>query len=141
MSTKKNAVWSLEMRTFTVEAYLRTNSYVSAMAKFEQKFNIGKTPGKSVIVKWVKKFREEGTVRDLRSPTPGRNTNSGCRKILNEEDIDNIRFSVEKSPKKSIRRRAQELGLGRTTMHNAMRSDLRLLNNPYSLTVSASIKS
>ena len=86
------------MKTFVVERYLSPKSYQVAIRDFEPKFNNGKAPLKFHIVEWVKKFRGEGTVRDLRGKTPGRSSHSGPKKVT-WHHIEAIRKSVGRSPK------------------------------------------
>ena len=57
------------MRALAVEKYLETKSFDAAIRDFVTKFNPPKPPYKSLIVKWVAKFRTEGTVRNPNSIT------------------------------------------------------------------------
>ena len=118
--SKKNSLWTVEMRAFAVEKYLETKSFDAAIRDFVTKFNPPKPPYKSLIVKWVAKFRTEGTVRNLNSITPGRNSHSGRKRKRNEEFIERLRESVQESPHKSTRRRYQELASSRSTMLRAI---------------------
>ena len=95
------------MKTFVVERYLIPKSYQVAIRDFEQKFNNGKAPLKSHIVEWVKKFRGEGTVRDLRGKTPGRLSHSGPKKRL---------------PRTILRRYGNPLGVGKSQPAVALRN-------------------
>ena len=92
------------MQTFTVEAYLNSGSYSTRMTDFEQKFDVEKAPLKLTIVHWVKKFRKEGSIRDLRPKTPGRRANSGRKRAIGDEELEMIKLNVERSPSKSTRR-------------------------------------
>ena len=62
-------------------------------------------------IKTIKTFREFGTCQNLNSKGP-RGINSGQRvSARTERNIDDVRDSVARSPKKSLRRRSQELGI------------------------------
>ena len=93
--SKKNFLWTVEMRAFAVEKYLETISFDAAIRDFVTKFNPPKPPYKSLIVKWVAKFRTEGTVRNLNSINPGRKSHSGRKRKRNEEFIERLRESVQ----------------------------------------------
>ena len=86
-----------------------------------------------MIVRWVTKFREHGTVVDLCSKATG-GTYSGRKKSARtEENIAAVRNSVGRSPKKSVRRRSQELGMARESLRRVLTSDLRLY--PYKIQI------
>jgi len=57
------------------------------------------------ISKWVKDFREHGNVA---TKTPTRRPSVGS-----SENVKRVRASVEESPRRSTRRRAQALGISR----------------------------
>lgn len=121
------------MRTYAVERYLETKSFNKTISDFVTKFNPPKRPYKSLIVLWVAKFRSEGTVRDLKAATPGRESHSGRKRKRSEEYVEALRESVAKSPHRPSRRRSQELGFARTTMLRAMKEDLNLF--PYRISI------
>ena len=79
------------------------------------------------------KFREHGTVVDLCSKATG-GTYSGRKKSARtEENIAAVRNSVGRSPKKSMRRRSQELGMARELLRRVLTSDLHLY--PYKIQI------
>ena len=129
----QNTKWTTEMRTFAVERYLKTRSYTQTIDDFTTKFNPPKPLYKSMIVKWVMKFRQAGTLGDLRPATPDRETHSGKKRIRSEEMVQDVLESVENSPGRSSRRRSRELGLSRSTLLRIMKEDLK--KYPYCISI------
>ena len=129
----KNYLWTVEMRAYAVEKYLETKSFNATILDFVTKFNPPKLPYKSLIVKWVAKFRTEGTVRNLNSITPRRKSHSGRKRKRDEAFIEPLRESVQESPNRSTRRRCQGLDTSRSTMLRAIKEDLNLF--PYRISI------
>ena len=129
----QNAKWTTEMRTFAVESYIKTGSYTQTIDDFTTKFDPPKPLYKLLIVKWVMKFRQAGSLSDLRPATPGRETHSGRKRVRSEEMVQGIRESVENLPGRSSRRRSQELGLSRSTLLRIMKKDLKKF--PYRISI------
>ena len=118
--------WTIQQKTFFVEQYFATKSYQSVQIQFRKHFLCCNFPSKSTIVRWVTKFREHGTVVDLCSKATG-GTYSGRKKSARtEENIAAVRNSVGRSPKKSVRRYSQELGMTRESLRCVLMSDLHL---------------
>ena len=125
--------WSTKEKTFCVEAYFTNKSYVIVQADFRRKFWCHHAPSKSRIFDWVQKFREYGTVQNLNSKGL-RDTYSGRRvSARTERNIDAVRDSVGRSPKKSLQRRSQELGISRESLRHILKSDLHLY--PYKIQI------
>ena len=103
------------MRAYAVEKYLETKSFnATIILDFVTKFNPPKPPYKSLIVKWLAKFRTEGTVRNLNSITPGRKSHSGRKRKRDEAFIERLRESVQESPHRCNAR--EVLGGSETTL-------------------------
>ena len=118
--------WTIHLKTFSVEQYFATKSYQSVQIQFRKRFHCRNFPLKSTIVRWVTKFREHGTVVDLCSKAT-RGTYSGRKKCARtEENMAAVRNSVGRSPKKSVRRRSQKLGMTRESLRRVLTSDLHL---------------
>ena len=118
--------WIIQQKTFSVEQYFATKSYQSVQIQFRKRFHCRNFPSKSTIVRWVTKFREHGTVVDLSFKVTG-GTYSGRKKSARtEENIAAVRNSVGRSPKKSVRRRSQELRMTRESLRRVLTSDLHL---------------
>ena len=103
--------WSTKEKTFCVEAYFAYKSYTVVQANSRREFRCRNAPSKSRILDWAKKFREHGTVQNFNSKGIT-DTHSGRRvSARTERNINEVRKSVGRSPKKSLRRRSQELGI------------------------------
>ena len=103
--------WSTEKRIYCVKLYYKLHSYNAVKTKFSQDFNEPKAPSKSIIFGWIKKFEQEGTVKNLNSKLDSRLSHSGRKKIRTDEVIEAVRQSVLHSPKRSTRKRCQLVGL------------------------------
>lgn len=119
-------MWTDAEKAFCVEAYISSKSYKETRRLFLKKFDLNHrrsdlAPGKTCVKKWVEKFREKGTFKGGRGGT--------SRTVRTQANIKDVEDSVARSPKKSIRRRSQSLGLTRSTMHNILKRDLHL--RPY----------
>ena len=126
--------WDTEHKTFIIEAYFRLKSVRLAQLEFRKKFGCTDFPAKAVIYKWRNKFRVFGSVNNLNSKHPNRYSHSGRRKSARTpENVDAIRDSVVRSPRKSVRRRSQELGINRETVRRILFTDLHLY--PYRIQV------
>ena len=117
--------WSKEKRIYCVKLYYKLHSYTSVQENFSQDFEEPKPPSKSVIFGWIKKFEQEGTVKNLNSKSNDRLSHSGRKKICNDEVIDAVRLSVLNSPKRSTRKRCQLVGLSRITLRRVLHYDLK----------------
>ena len=125
--------WSTKQKTFCVEAYFANKSYTVVQANFRTEFRCRNAPSKSRIFEWVKKFREHGTVQNLNSK--GITDTYSGREVSarTERNIDAVRNSVGHSPKKSLRRRSQELGISRESLRRVLKADLHLY--PYQIQI------
>ena len=71
---------------------------------FSHDFNEPNPPSKSVIIGWVKKFEQEGTVKNLNSKSDDLLSHSGRNTIRTDEVIEAVRQSVLNSPKRSTKK-------------------------------------
>ena len=118
--------WSIQEKTFCVETYFETKSFCAVQRSFRRKFQCRHYPDKRLIHRWTQKFREHGTVLNLNAKGK-RGTYSGRPKSArSQENIDAIRNSVSRSPRKSLRRRSQELGINRDSIRRIVVKDLQL---------------
>ena len=119
-------------RHFASKPILPTN-HTKVHANFPRHFRCHQVPSKSRIFDWTQKFREHGTVQNYNSKGLG-DTYSGRRvSARTERNIDVVRDSVGRSPKKSIRRRSQELGIPRESVRHVLKFDLNLY--PYKIQI------
>lgn len=123
-------MWSDVQKAACVEAYILTKSYDETRRLFLKKFNLNHrklnlAPPKSCVKKWVEKFRKEGSF--------SKRQGGKRRSVRTEDAIRKVEDSVAHSPKRSVRRRSQCLGLKRSSLHNILKKDLHL--HPYRLQV------
>ena len=121
-------VYTYEQRTKIVEWYIETKSYVKTQRRFAAHFETRAKPSRRMIQYQVEKFREHGTVQNLNKTRSGRQ-----RTGRSASNINAVRNSVVQSPKKSIRRRSQELTVTRNSIHRILRMDLNLY--PYQVQI------
>jgi transposase len=111
---------SREQRVKVVEAYYRNGcSSTNAFRELRDFFGQHNRPTISAIVKIVNKFKETGSVADVKTPTRARLRRS-------DENIAAVRENVAENPDTSIRHRAQELNLSTTTVQRILTKDLLL---------------
>ena len=89
----------------------------------EREFRCRNAPSKSRIFDWVKKFREHVTVQNFNSKGITDVHTSRRVSVRTERNINEVRKSVGRSPKKSVRRRSQELGISRESLRRVLKLD------------------
>ena len=101
--------------------------------RFSETFSVSSSSIKNSIFVWVQKFREHGTVQNLNSK--GLRDTYCSRRVSArpERNIDAVRDSVGRSPKNSLRRRSQELGISPESLRRILKSDLNLY--PYQIQI------
>ena len=117
-----------EQRGKLVEFYFETKSIVKTQRAYCRYFDVRDAPGRKTVWKIVNKFRTGRTVHNLNKGRSGRH-----KAARTPENIDAVRHSVTQSPKKSSRRRSQELGLSRSSIRRILKLDLKLF--PYHIQV------
>ena len=104
-----------EQNIFCVMRKLEANSYKHVIAKLGRKYDKNKTPSKTDIYRWIKKFEATGTINDMRKKSSA--VKVGRKPTARStENIAAVRDSVGRSPKKSVRRRSQDLGLNKSSV-------------------------
>ena len=118
-------------KTFCVTLYLETKSLKTVQARYHR-FNFNNFPYKFQSTCWVKKFKNTGTL--IKSTKKGQKSTSG-RKLTarSPENVNTVRDSVGWSPKKSLQRCSQELGLSCSSIHRILKNDLQL--HPYRIQI------
>jgi len=108
--------WTDAQRAFAVKSFYKNNdSYVAVRREFHKKFGIhrnSKMPSAHAIKTSVNNFEETGStvkkkggsVKTVRTPP---------------QNIDAVRASFVKSPRRSAVRHSKKLGLSETTSHNS----------------------
>ena len=93
--------------------------------KCHRKCNFKDYPQKSQIYHWGHKFQATGSLNNLKKKAEnlrfGRNLTA-----RNPDNVDAVRDSIRRSPKKFHRRRSQELGLSSISLQRILKKDLQL---------------
>jgi len=101
------------------------NSIHAAQLPFKYRFGCRKFPVHSMIYRWVNKFRTHGTVHNLNRKDTNRQSHSGRPKSSRApHNVAAVRDSVVHSPRKSVRRLSQELGINRESVWIILIADL-----------------
>ena len=90
-----------------------------------RQFECEKAPSKSRIQNWVDYFEKYGTVENLNAASENRPSHSGRPKKRTSELIESVRKSLHQSPKRSVRKRSQSLGMSRETCRRVLVNDIR----------------
>ena len=85
----------------------------------------------TTVSRLVQKFEEFGSVATRKSP--GRNCNVGT-----QQNIAAVQDSVNVSPMKSLRPRAQQLGMSTSSVHRILKKDLH--KHPYKIQLTQELK-
>lgn len=121
--------WPKEQRAFAVEAYFSNGrSIVVAQRAFRAHFNIparSPVPGRQSIVSWVDTFRRTGNVQRRRIGLP--------RPVRTPQNIEAVRQSVLRSPRRSARKHAAALRISDRSVRRILHDDLHF--HPYKLAV------
>ena len=88
-------VFSLQQRIVVVEAYLRTGS-IKETSGTKRKYPEIKAPAKRSVQSLVKKWRETGSVGNVKKQRP--------KLVRTPEVVSNIQQRIFRSPQKSTRR-------------------------------------
>jgi hypothetical protein len=103
--------FTLQQRLFLYDSYVKCNSARKSQRKFEREFPGVRVPTRYAIHYLVNKVRKTGVLRDSK---PRRR-----RRVLTEEKLDEIGALFEESPRKSLKRIAQETGVSIKTVRTA----------------------
>lgn len=116
-------VLSIEERIFLVEHVFREGDKYSDLVKrkFSEKFPGTIVPHRNAVRTLIEKFQATGSVEDAER--------SGRPRKLNEQKLLDISDSMAQSPRKSMRKLAQQHDIGLATAHKAVRKELNLF--PY----------
>lgn len=111
-------------RAFILESYFKSQSFLRCQEDFTVAFPETKVPNKSTISRIVARFRKTGSVNDcLRSGRPS---------VLSDDSLENIRASLLRSPRKSIRKLCQQTGMSYGSVRRATK---KLKLRPYRIHV------
>jgi transposase-like protein len=120
-------LWSREERAFAVEAYFSNrHSVIAVQRAFRRHFEIpprGRVPDRKSILLWVDAFRETGNVsKRKKGPT---------RTVTTPENVERVRQSMLRSPKRSARKHAVALGMSGRSVRRILHDELHL--HPYKM--------
>ncbi|PNF15158.1 hypothetical protein B7P43_G14820 [Cryptotermes secundus] len=118
-----------EQREFAVEAYfLNKYSYVAVKRAFHTHFGIkprGPVPDRKSIVLWVENF---GTTGSVVKKSSGRQWT-----VTMPENVETVRQSILRSPRRSARKQAVALDISNRSMHRILHEHLHF--HPYKMVV------
>ena len=117
--------WALGQRIHCVKFYYKTGSFKETQDSFMHQFECEKAPSKSRIQNWVDHFEKYGTVENLNAASEKRPSHSGRPKKRTTELVESVRESLHASPKRSVRKRSQSLGLSRETCRRVLVNDIK----------------
>ena len=117
--------WTKEEKIFSITTYLEMKSFKTVQAEFHRKFNFNNYPQNYFFNHWAHKLQATGSVNNLNKKAE---TPSSGRKLTatSNDNVNAVRDSVRRSPKTSIRRHSQELGLSCATVQRILIKDLQL---------------
>lgn len=117
--------YSIQERVFSVEVYIRTGSFEEVRRAFRRQFgnnNRGDAPTRFTIAAWVRHWRENGSVQNIKKP--GRR-----RTVRTPENIERVRAAFTRSPKRSANRQSLALGISKGSLHRILHKDIKF--HPY----------
>ena len=121
--------WNSEERAFAVEAYFSSGcSVIATQRAFRNRFNLAPlapVPDRKSIVTWVTTFRQTASATRRRTGVP--------RPIRTPENIEAVRASVLRSPRRSVRKHASALGLSDRSVRRILHYDLHF--HPYKMAI------
>ena len=115
----------LGQRIHCVKFYYKTGSFKKTQDSFMRQFECEKAPSKSRIQNWVDHFEKYGTVENLNAASENRPSHSGRPKKRTAELVESVRESLQQSPKRSVRKRSQSLGMPRETCRRVLVNNIR----------------
>jgi hypothetical protein len=94
--------FTTEQGVFIVESFARKKTYRKRIRKFHRKYRDSPVPTASCVSKLVKKWQATGSVCDMKKQPK--------RIVLSDKKVWVIEARLQISPRKSLRRLAQEHG-------------------------------
>ena len=116
--------WELHHRIFCVKNYYKCGSVKKISEQFHIFFEIYRELHKSVIQDWVSKSETYGTAVNLNKKSADRFSHSGRPRTRTQQIVVMVQESVERSPKRSLRRCSQSLNLSKSTGRKMIVADL-----------------
>jgi len=119
MSETKYHTCRKQHRVFAYDSFVKSESIIGTQRLFRRYFNIGRhgnIPSSNTILRWVTSFRARGTI--MKKP-PG-----PVQTARTPENVERVRAAVVRSPTRSARRHAVELGMSESTARQILHKDL-----------------
>ena len=105
--------WILEHRVFTHDSFVKScESIIETQRLFRCRFTIGRhgnIPSRNTILRWVTYFRTRRTIMKKKPPAP-------VATARTPENVERVRVATVRSPTRSDRRHAVELGMSESTV-------------------------
>ena len=95
--------------------YYKCGSVKKISEQFHTFFGVDRELHKSVIQDWASNFETYWTVVNLNKKSSDRFSHSGRPSTRTQQIVEMVQESVERSPKRSLRRRSQSLNLSMLT--------------------------
>jgi hypothetical protein len=95
--------FTTEQLVFIVESFARKKTYRKCIRKFRRKYRDSPVPTASYVSKLVRKWWTTGSVCHMKKQSK--------RIVLTDENVRDIEARLQISPRKSLRRVAQETGV------------------------------
>jgi transposase len=92
--------YTLEQRVYMYDTYVKSGSARKVRRRFRLKYPGVTVPQLETVHKLVNKVRRTGSVLDRKAKSK--------RRVLTEEKLDEIGAQLERTPRKSLRRLAEE---------------------------------
>ena len=123
-SPKSTMVFSPEQKIKIVRLWFETKSYVTVRRRLRRECDMETRdlPCNKLIARFVNHFETTGSVLNTHRGSSGRPASVS----KSPETIAAVRNSVIASPKKSLRRRSQQLGLAKTSVRRILCDELKL---------------
>ena len=105
--------WTLEHRVFAYDSFVKIGeSIIETQRLFRCRFNIGRhgnIPRRNTTLRWVTSFRKRGTIMKKKPPGP-------VATARTPENVERVREAIVRSPTRSARPHAVELGMSKSTV-------------------------
>ena len=115
---------------FAYDSFVKSGeSIIEIQRLFRCRFNIGhhgNIPSRNTILTWVTSFRARGTIMKKKPPGP-------VATAQTLENMERVREAVARSPTRSARRHAVELGMSENTVRRILHKDLGF--HPYKMMI------
>ncbi|CAI6366289.1 unnamed protein product [Macrosiphum euphorbiae] len=123
---------SLQERVLVVKIfYCHSESYAETVRHLRHIMGRNEAPNESTVRRLMLKFKQTGSVQDVKTPTRQRSRRSRLNQAI-------VFDSVLTSPTTSLRRRSQQLAIPLSSLYRIMKIDLHL--HPYKLQLTQELK-